>query len=227
MTAALSPGVFFHSHINVQCVRFVFALLNACADSQTEVLASIFDITLLFPYVYFSWCKDTGGGGALQQCKYLKERHFNLILEVERGVSASGICGSVFIPSCECELVMCVCVCARTRRPCKVAATESLSPPHTPASLQDWAQPPTHPPNFSCLVSPLQRQIQPQLLLLYSLYGFLGLRRAGLAQVQQPVTLPLYQSSIQRLWTMRFQKENQLCSSQKTPERQKWLLISQ
>lgn len=53
------------------------------------------------------------------------------MLEVERAVSASGIFGRVFIPVC-CE------ACARAR---EVAATESLSPPHTPASLQDGAHP--------------------------------------------------------------------------------------
>lgn len=161
MTVALSPGVHLHSHINVHWVCFEFAIVNACADGQTQVLASIFHITLLFPYVYFSWCK--GGRAATV---YLKERHFNLMLEVERAVSASGICSSVFIPSREWVLVMCVCARAQPR---EVAATESLSPPHTPASLQNWAHPPTHPPNFSCLMSPHQRQIQPQLSLPFSL----------------------------------------------------------
>lgn len=40
---------------------------------------------------------------------------------------------------------LCVCVCARVH-PSEVAATESLSPPHTPASLQDWAPPHSPPP---------------------------------------------------------------------------------
>lgn len=62
MTVALSPGVHLHSHINVHWVCFEFAIVNACADGQTQVLASIFHITLLFPYVYFSWCKGGGGG---------------------------------------------------------------------------------------------------------------------------------------------------------------------
>lgn len=44
----------------------------------------------------------------LQQCKFLKERHFNLMLELKRVVSASGICSNVFIPLRKC---VCVCVC--------------------------------------------------------------------------------------------------------------------
>lgn len=170
MTAALSPGVFFHSHINVQCVRFVFALLNACADSQTEVLASIFDITLLFPYVYFSWCKDTGGGGALQQCKYLKERHFNLILEVERGVSASGICGSVFIPSCECELVMCVCVCAHAQTLQSSCHRVLITTSHTcfPPRLSTAPNPPTE--LFMSRVSPSKADPAPVVASLFPVW---------------------------------------------------------
>lgn len=46
MTAMLSPGVHLHFHINVRCVRFAFAIVNACADGQTQVLASILHITL-------------------------------------------------------------------------------------------------------------------------------------------------------------------------------------
>lgn len=114
--AAFSLGVRSHPYINAHCV---FA---------TASLASGFQITLLFPCVCSSCCKDTDrAGGRLQRCKYLKECHFNFMLEVERAVSASGIFGRVFIPVC-CE------ACARAR---EVAATESLSPPHTPASLQD------------------------------------------------------------------------------------------
>lgn len=136
-------------------------------------------------------------GGGLQQCKYLKECHFNLMLEVERAVSARGICDGVFIPSRECVLAACACVRG-------VAATspyhllthllpsKTEHPPHHPPS-------PTHPPNFSCLMSPHQRPIQPQLSFPFSLHGFLALCRAGLARVQQPSTLPLYHSAIQRL----------------------------
>lgn len=140
MTVALSPGVHLHSHINVQWVCFAFAIVNACADGQTQVLASIFHITLLFPYVYFSWCK--GGRGGRAATVYLKERHFNLMLEVERAVSASGICSSVFIPSREWVLVMCVCARAATWSSCHgVLITTS----HTcfPPKLSTPPNPPT------------------------------------------------------------------------------------
>lgn len=199
-------------------LRFVFAIVNACADGQIQVLASIFYITMLFFYVYILWCKSR----VLRQCKYLKERRFNLMLEVKRAVSASGICGNVFIPSRECVSGICVCVRA-SMHPHKVAATESLSPPHTPASLQDWAHLPTHPPNFSCLPikgrsSPSCRFPSPvwvpQLLLSWSGSGS-----------TKSATLPLYQHSIQRLRTLWFLKKRQLCSSQKTPEPQKRLIL--
>lgn len=91
-------------------------------------------------------------------------------------VLASGICRSMFI----CLHVMCVLVCVSV-----VPATASLSPPHTPASLQDWASP--------LLMPPHQSQIQPQLLLPFP--SMLS-PPPGLDRVQQP-PLPLYHCVVQ------------------------------
>lgn len=73
--SALSRGAF--TLPRVQCVRFVFAIVNACAGSQTRVLASIFCIPLLIPYVLFlmvqgwwwrwRWWWRVGGGTAAVQ----------------------------------------------------------------------------------------------------------------------------------------------------------------
>lgn len=91
--AAFSSGVRSRPRANVHCV---FA---------TASLASVFHITALSLCLFLmmqgrrqSW---VGGG-------YLKECHFNFMLEVERAVSASGIFGRAFIPVC-CE------ACARPR----------------------------------------------------------------------------------------------------------------
>lgn len=111
------------------------------------------------------------------QAKLFEGMPFQFNVEVERTVSASGICRSVFIclRACACAS-FCVCVKCLPQRPYHLLT--HLLPSKT--------EPP--PP---LLMSPHQSQIQPQLSLPFSMHVFPSPCRAGLARVQQP-PLPLY-----------------------------------
>lgn len=206
--APFSRGVHSHPRVNVHCV---FAAAS---------LPSIFHITLLFPCVCSSWCKDADRAGGAAAVQVFEGMPFQFHV----GSWTSCFSEWHFRP----RVYPCVLwgVCARAWSSCHgVLITTS----HTCFPPRRSTPPPTHPPNFSCLMSHHQRQIQPQLLIPFSLHGFFALCWAGLARVQQPATLPLYQSAIPK-WenlagNMRFPKERQLRSSEKTPECQNGLIV--
>lgn len=152
--AVFSRGVHSHPRVNVHCVLQLLAQLPFSTSLCSFLVFVLHD------------ARTPTELGGLQRCKYLKECHFNFMLEVERAVSASGIFGRVFIPVC-CE------ACARAR-----VKQLPRSPYHHLTHLlpsKTEHTPSTHPPNFSCLMSHHQRQIQPQLLIPFSLHGFLAL----------------------------------------------------